>query len=77
MASEINETYILDDSEVEVEAESHFSPQCLLCQHLDENGRSCKAFARIPDDIWTGETIHDEPIEGDGGYRFTSIKWEQ
>lgn len=36
----------------------------------------CEAFPDgIPEEIYSGEKAHDEPIEGDNGLRYLSI-WE-
>jgi len=46
---------------------------CMLCKHFDDPAAwSCKAFDKIPKDIWEGEADHREPYEGDGGFRFES-----
>jgi len=45
------------------------SPVCYLCKHLT-GFRECKAFDRIPIEIWNGYHTHDTEYEGDNGIRF-------
>lgn len=47
--------------------------QCNNCKHLKRGTHSCKAFARIPDDIIKNYVIHDHPVEGDHGIYFDPI----
>lgn len=46
---------------------------CYLCQHSTDD-RTCKAFDRIPDDIWYGKVDHTKPYPGDNGIQFEEIK---
>ena len=46
-----------------------FSRVCSNCLHYKAQ-KSCKAFARIPDEIWLGENDHTKPVSGDHGIRF-------
>lgn len=42
---------------------------CKFCIHYTDN-QTCKAFPKgIPDAVFSGEIIHDHPIEGDQGIR--------
>jgi hypothetical protein len=43
--------------------------QCMECEHALD-GRSCKAFNWIPDDILLGIHDHRNPYPGDNGVRF-------
>ncbi|MBD2299529.1 hypothetical protein [Nostoc sp. FACHB-190] len=54
------------------------SPICSKCFHLNKNfevgkPRSCKAFTRIPDEIWKGDNDHQRPYPSDKGIIFKSI----
>ena len=49
------------------------SYQCALCKHYKGN-LSCKAFEKIPEDIYTGEVSHKKPYPGDNGIRFEPIE---
>lgn|GEM_PF-3126847 len=62
-----DEVFILDDSEI---YDIVFSPVCTFCKHLIEH-RKCKAFERIPDEIWLGHNDHRKPYPGDNGITFT------
>ena len=42
---------------------------CPACRHYSGR-RSCDAFGRIPDAVWSGENDHAAPIAGDHGLRF-------
>ena len=33
-------------------------PVCPLCKHYKDGTRSCRAFDKIPDEIWMGENDH-------------------
>lgn len=42
---------------------------CLFCKHYMEK-QTCLAFpAGIPDELWTGENLHEQPYPDDQGYR--------
>lgn len=51
---------------------------CKRCKHYDAAGEknedaqtgTCKAFERIPKDIWLGNVLHRAEYEGDQGFRF-------
>jgi hypothetical protein len=45
------------------------SSQCRRCLNFLE-GKTCKAFAQIPDEIWNGDTLHDKPYPNDNGILF-------
>ncbi|MDG2990840.1 hypothetical protein L3556_07845 [Candidatus Synechococcus calcipolaris G9] len=53
-----------------------FSPVCSNCYHLNDQNiegvkRTCKAFLQgIPDDIWQGYNLHQNPYPGDNGIQF-------
>lgn len=63
--------WLLDDSELE---RLIYSPICSHCKHLiwpyNHLNPQCKAFARIPDEIWNGEHDHHTPFPGDNGIQF-------
>jgi len=41
------------------------------CRHCHDDGTHCEAFpGRIPDDILSGEMLHEHPYPGDDGVRF-------
>lgn len=40
--------------------------ECYQCKH-NTNHEVCKAFERIPDDIWYGKVLHHNPYPGDNG----------
>jgi hypothetical protein len=49
------------------------SPLCSLCDHykpLAENLYRCRAFEKIPLDIWSAKNPHLSPYQGDKGFRF-------
>jgi hypothetical protein len=49
---------------------------CRWCVHY-RGDRTCLAFPkRIPDDIWRGDNLHREPVDGDNGYRFEKKRLE-
>ena len=71
---------ILDDKELEYVI---FSSVCMYCKHLDLDKwkntlpgetQTCKAFNKIPDEIWEGINNHTEPYPGDNGVQFERIK---
>jgi len=47
---------------------------CTFCSRLRSfSERQCDAFTEsfaIPDEIWSGENDHRQPVEGDGGLLF-------
>ncbi len=46
-------------------------PQCAMCRHLlTPSIPACKAFDRIPKEIWSWRVDHRKPVEGDRGIRF-------
>jgi len=50
---------------------TRYSPVCTFCKHEDpEVERKCRAFDKIPLEIWEGRNLHREPYPGDGGIRF-------
>lgn len=63
------EGFVLDD---EMAWRGPFSDVCTKCRHLEEPVRTwkCKAFDKIPEEIWFGKNKHTEEVEGDGGIRF-------
>ncbi len=49
---------------------------CKWCIHYT-GGRACKAFPeKIPDELWSGENLHYEPVDGDNGFRFKKKRVE-
>lgn len=40
---------------------------CATCAHRNADGFSCKAFARIPQEILLGKNDHRVPVAGDNG----------
>jgi len=56
----------IDDKELE---KTQYSKVCLKCKHYEE-GRTCKAFEKIPDEIWEGRNSHRKPYKGDNGIQF-------
>jgi len=41
--------------------------QCQRCTHY-QGDQKCKAYPdRIPDKLWNGDVVHDEPFPGDHG----------
>ncbi len=58
----------LDDS-FDSEVPLGTGEDCYFCKHAT-NHRVCKAFARIPDDIWYGKVEHTKPYPGDNGILF-------
>lgn len=57
---------VIDDSEF-----GNISTTCTPCSNLiDATKRRCKAFEKIPNEIWKGENTHRRPVEGDGGIVF-------
>lgn len=61
----------LDDWEVSIDI---FSDEvCLNCKHLiDEYMHRCKAFDRIPKELWYSIGRHKKPYPGDKGIRYES-----
>ena len=57
--------YVLDDSEL---SNSVFS-KCMSCIHYLKN-HSCKAFKKIPMEIWNGDIDHTKPYKNDNGIRY-------
>lgn len=53
------------------------SPQCWLCKHYDRDSddvERCAAFLDgIPAGILDNTIDHREPVDGDGGLRFTPV----
>ena len=49
---------------------------CYMCEH-STNHRVCKAFKKIPDDIWYGKHDHKTPYPGDNSISFTPIEKKQ
>lgn len=62
----------IDDRELD---EIQYSPTCVGCKHIKNFGidHSCKAFRRIPDEIWEGRNKHRKPYPGDHGIRFEPV----
>ena len=57
----------IDDSKLFME----FSPVCNFCAHHIIFGKTCKAFPDgIPEEIWSGDSKHSTPYEGDHGLQF-------
>lgn len=51
---------------------------CVVCRHLFEGERACKAFPKgIPDDIYWGKHDHHEPYPSDNGIQFEPISDEE
>lgn len=48
-------------------------PVCYSCFYFLGH-KHCMAFDEIPDEIWSGENLHDKPVEGDNGYQFITTK---
>lgn len=72
MSGKSGKTVRLDDS-FESEQAIGTGIDCYFCKH-STNHRVCKAFNRIPDDIWYGRVEHTKPYPGDNGYRFEERK---
>ena len=50
---------------------------CNGCQHVSDDGFSCKAFpGGIPDEILTGKFDHHKPYKGDKDIQFKAIMTE-
>lgn len=63
--------FVLDDSKL---LETKISVVCHTCTNLiDGYLRKCKAFEKIPDEIWEGKNNHRKPYKGDNGIRFEPI----
>jgi hypothetical protein len=55
-----------------------FSPQCVYCTHLIDNGlgRRCDAFPEkrgVPRSIWLGDVDHRVPYPNDNGIQFEPV----
>ncbi|MDX1957377.1 MAG: hypothetical protein SFU98_02335 [Leptospiraceae bacterium] len=61
----------LDDSELDDEPKGT-GYKCYRCKH-STNHRVCKAFGKIPDDIWLGKVQHTSPYPGDNGIQFEEM----
>jgi hypothetical protein len=72
MSKKNGEFFTLDDSEFDNPAKGS-GIDCYLCKH-STNDRVCKAFGKIPDDIWLGKVSHTKPYPGDNGIQFEEIK---
>ena len=65
---------MLDDEEV---FRGLFSDVCSKCKHHDRDVKApwkCKAFDKIPEDIWFGKNKHNSPVKGDKGIMFEAIE---
>ena len=63
-----NGGWVLDDMEVLYP----FSEICSKCKHL-LGFMECKAFGKIPSEIWEGRKRHDKPYPGDNGIQYELI----
>lgn len=62
----------IDDSEL---LEVIYSPVCARCQNLiDGPAHKCRAFDKIPQEIWDGKNKHTAAYPGDHGIRFEAKK---
>jgi hypothetical protein len=61
---------IIDDVDSDNPKGSGF--YCYICKHSTDD-RICKAFGKIPDDIWFGKIQHIEPYPGDNGLRYEEV----
>lgn len=68
MKESISKTITLDDS-LAFEVPVGTGLDCYFCKNI-KNHRVCKAFGRVPDDIWYGKVDHTKPYPGDNGIRF-------
>lgn len=51
-------------------------PVCVLCKHVREWGK-CDAFPDgIPEEIMSGENLHDKPFPGDRDIQFDLMNTE-
>jgi len=61
---------ILDDSKL---SEIRYSPVCARCANLTSGpDHECKAYKKIPDEIWDGKNNHKSPFSGDNGIQFVA-----
>ncbi len=60
LAMVVDEINILDGEDAMLPP---YSPLCTFCKH-QLGFRHCKAFDKIPADIWRGENKHTKPIKG-------------
>ncbi len=70
-----NKVKVADDQDLDVLRED-MSPVCFFCARWkrEPGSRSCEAFAKIPEEIWTGKDHHLEPYPGDGGKLFKKVE---
>ena len=47
--------------------------QCATCVHY-LTGMHCKAFDKIPPEVWFSKVSHAEPLPGDQGFQYTSVR---
>ena len=62
----------INDYELNYDVHSVVCHGCKWLTYI--GGHRCKAFKRIPVEIWNGEHAHIEPYPGDNGVRFEPIK---
>ena len=52
-----------------------FSGVCTYCKHLkDPINYKCKAFEKVPEEIWMGYDKHRKRFKGDNGVLFAHIE---
>jgi len=49
------------------------SDQCIICNNY-QMSQTCKAYNKIPFEIFSGEHDHRKPFPGDNGIRFEEKK---
>lgn len=47
--------------------------QCATCTHY-LTGMTCKAFTKIPAEVWLSQVSHAEPLPGDQGFQYTPVR---